>query len=253
MRAAILAAGVGRRLGDPNLPPKVLLPFDGETLLARHLRLLRRRGVSRVDLAVGFRAEAIAREVQKLGAGDIVTSHFNPQYDRGAMVSLWTLRQIFECGEPVIFMDGDVLYDHRMLDRLVASPHPDCHLLDREIEEGEDPVRLCLRDGMLVDFHKRPTVAHDCWGEWIGFSRFSPQIARKIAAAAARRVEAGGLDEIYELAFRDVLLAEAPGTFQVEDVTGLPWVEIDFPEDLEKARREILPRLVDQRPSDDVA
>ena len=50
-----------------------------------------------------------------------------------------------------------------------------------------------------------------------------------------------------------MLLAEAPGTFQVEDVTGLPWVEIDFPEDLEKARREILPRLVDRRPSDYVA
>jgi choline kinase len=253
MRAAILAAGVGRRLGDPDLPPKVLLSFDGETLLARHLRLLRRRGISRVDLAVGFRAEAIAREVERLGAADLVTSHFNPDYERGAMVSLWTLRQAFESGEPLIFMDGDVLYDHRMLDRLVASPHPDCHLLDRETEEGEDPVRLCLRDGWLVDFHKRPTVAHDRWGEWIGFSRFSPGIARKIAAAAARRVEAGGLDEIYELAFRDVLLAEAPGTFQVEDVTGLPWVEIDFPEDLQKARREILPRLMDQQPSDDVA
>ena len=47
MRAATLAAGVGRRLGDPDLPPEVLLPFDGETLLARHLRLLRRCGISR--------------------------------------------------------------------------------------------------------------------------------------------------------------------------------------------------------------
>jgi hypothetical protein len=132
MRAAILAAGVGRRLSDPDLPPKVLLSFDGETLLARHLRLLRRRGITRVDLAVGFRAEAIAREVDRLGAGHMVTSHFNPDYERGAMVSLWTLREAVESGEPVIFMDGDVLYDHRMLDRLVASPHGDCHLLDRD-------------------------------------------------------------------------------------------------------------------------
>ena len=56
-------------------------------------------------------------------------------------------------------------------------------------------------------------------------------------------IEAGRLDEIYEEAFRDVLLAEPPGTFAVEDVTGLPWIEIDFPEDLEKARREIFPIL----------
>ena len=42
-----------------------------------------------------------------------------------------------------------------------------------------------------------------------------------------------------------MLLAAPPGNFAVEDVTGLPWVEIDFPEDLEKARSEILPRLED--------
>jgi choline kinase len=253
MRAAILAAGVGRRLGDPSLPPKVLLSFGGETLLARHLRWLRRCGASRVDLAVGFRAEAVVREVARVGATELVACHFNPHFERGAIASLWTLRETFQSGEPVIFMDGDVLCDHRMYDRLVTSPHADCHLLDRTIEEGEDPVRMCMRDGRLVDFHKRPTIAHDWWGEWIGFSRFSPEIAARIAAATDRRIEAGQLDQISELAFREVLLAEPPDTFQVEDVTGLPWVEIDYPEDLEKARREIFPLLADQLPSDDVA
>ena len=47
-------------------------------------------------------------------------------------------------------------------------------------------------------------------------------------------------------------MAEPPGTFEVEDITGLPWVEIDFPEDLDKATSEVFPRLVDlplaQRP-----
>jgi len=31
--------------------------------------------------------------------------------------------------------------------------------------------------------------------------------------------------------------------FQACDVSDLPWTEIDFPEDLERARAEILPRL----------
>ena len=51
-------------------------------------------------------------------------------------------------------------------------------------------------------------------------------------------------DAIYEDAFRDVVVAEPPGAFGVEDVTGLPWVEIDFPEDLEKAGSEVLPALI---------
>ena len=82
-------------------------------------------------------------------------------------------------------------------------------------------------------------------GEWIGFSRFDPAIAAKIARATDRILEAGRRDALYEDAFREVVVSEPPGTFAVEDVTGLPWVEIDFPEDLQKAEAEVLPSLRD--------
>jgi choline kinase len=49
---------------------------------------------------------------------------------------------------------------------------------------------------------------------------------------------------ICEKALRDVIL-EAPGLFGFEDITGLPWIEIDFPENLARARSEVLPRPVD--------
>ncbi|MDH3597260.1 MAG: NTP transferase domain-containing protein [Rhodospirillales bacterium] len=243
MRVAMLGAGVGRRLEQPDLPPKVLLRFGGETLLARHVHILRACGVARIDLAVGYRAEEIDEEIARIGAGDMVMTYLNPDYERGAIVSLWTLGQSFASGEPVIFMDGDVLYDHRMMRRLIDSTEANCFLMDRATEEGDDPVKLCMRDGRLVDFHKRPQLAYDWWGEWIGFARFAPATAARIAAAAAAYVEAGRLDEIYEEAFRDVILSVPPGSFGVEDVTGLPWVEIDFPEDLAKAEREIFPVL----------
>ncbi len=42
---------------------------------------------------------------------------------------------------------------------------------------------------------------------------------------------------------RDVLLSEPPGTFGYEDITGLPWIEIDYPSDLLRAERTILPRV----------
>jgi choline kinase len=241
----MLAAGVGRRLGDASLPPKVLLRFGGATLLERHAAILRHCGVERIDLIVGFRAPEIDAEIARIGARDLIFPRFNPDYEEAAIVSLWHLREAFSAGEPVIFMDGDVLYDHRMMERLVASPHPNCFLMDRDTEEGEDPVKLCLRDGRLVDFHKRPQVAHDWWGEWIGFSRFDAGVAAKIAQAVARIVAAGRRDALYEDAFREVVVSEPPGAFGVEDVTGLPWVEIDFPEDLEKAEAEVLPALLD--------
>ena len=243
MRVGMIAAGIGQRLGDVSLPPKVLLRFGGETLLERHAAILRHCGIERIDLIVGYRASEVEAEIDRIDARDLIFPHFNPDYEESAIVSLWRLREVFLAGEPVIFMDGDVLYDYRMMERLVASPNPNCFLMDRETEEGEDPVKMCLRDGILVDFHKRPQIAHDWWGEWIGFSRFEPAVAAKIARAAARLVAAERRGPFYEDAFRDVLLAEPPGTFGVEDVTGLPWVEIDFPEDLEKARTEVFSRL----------
>ena len=142
-------------------------------------------------------------------------------------------------------MDGDVLYDHRMLDRLATAPRSDVFLMDREIEEGEDPVKLCFKDGLLVDFHKRPSVVFDWWGEWIGFARFSGGTAGKIAVACQRYMEAGRLDEIYEEAIQDIVVSAPPGRFSVEEVTGLPWVEIDFPDDLRRAREEVYPSLRD--------
>jgi choline kinase len=248
MRVGILAAGVGQRLNDRTLPPKILLPFGGATLLARHIAILRSCGVRQVDLVVGYRAEDVAAELARIGAADMVTTWRNPDFLDGSIVSFWTLREVFGAGEPVVFMDGDVLYDQRLMGRLLGSAHRNCFLMDRTIEEGEDPVKLCLRAGVLVDFHKQPRLAHDWWGEWVGFCRFDPAMARKIWTAADRYIAAGRRDAIYEDAIRDVVISEPRDTFGIEDITGLPWVEIDFPEDLKKARHEVFPSLLELSP-----
>ena len=69
------------------------------------------------------------------------------------------------------------------------------------------------------------------------------QTAQRVAAVLESYLDTGRLDEPYEEVFRQVLQQEPQGTFGVEDVTGLPWIEIDFPEDRERAEKDILPRL----------
>ena len=49
-------------------------------------------------------------------------------------------------------------------------------------------------------------------------------------------------EEPYEEVIRDLLL-QTPERFGYEDITGFPWIEIDFPEDLQRAQQDILPRL----------
>jgi choline kinase len=38
-------------------------------------------------------------------------------------------------------------------------------------------------------------------------------------------------------------LLALPRAFAYEDVSGLPWIEVDFPEDVERAIKEILPEI----------
>lgn len=245
-RALILAAGVGRRLGDghPDGPhlPKALLRFDGRSLVARHVALLRGGGVTDITFVLGYGADHIRAELATLGDPPPAVI-INPDFRLGSVVSLDAGRDVLRTGAPVILMDADVLYDARLMARLLDSDIGNCLLLDREIEPGDEPVKLCVADGKIVDFRKRPTVPHDWHGESVGFFRFTPETAQELAGRVADYVAdgRGGLE--YEEPIRDMILHSPAGRFGFEDISGLPWTEIDFPEDVEKARA-LLPELV---------
>ncbi len=245
IHAIMLAAGVGARLsgGDDLFTPKALLRFGGKSLLQRHIEILRRFGVSTMTLVVGYHQAEIAAEATALGADDFVRLVHNPDYRFGSLVSLWAARESLTSGEDVLFMDADVLYHPDLIGRLVHSRHASCLLMDRDFEPGDEPVKLCLKDGVPVEFRKVVEVAYDTVGEWPGFLRLSRSTARLVAAALRHFIDAGRFELPYEEAFRRVMLHAPAGTFGVEDITGLPWIEIDFPADLERARDVVLPQL----------
>jgi choline kinase len=241
MKAIILAAGLGRRLGAST--PKCLLEFGGRTLLQRHLDVLANRAIDEVVIGVGHGAEQV-EAVLAQGRRPIPTRLvYNPDYAQGSIVTLWHLRESLCAGSDALLMDADVLYDRRVLARLLESRHRNCFLLDREFEPGDEPVKLCVRDGRLVEFRKQVDVACDYTGESVGFFRLSGRMAGKLIEAAATYIGANRRDQPYEEALRDTLLAE-PDQFSFEDITGLAWIEIDFPVDIERARAAILPQML---------
>ena len=246
MKAIILAAGTGRRLGKRwGQRPKILLEFAGRSLLQRHLEALRSVGIHDVTIAIGHRAGDVENLIARLAPGKTVRTRVNQRYQCGSMVTLWSVRDVFDSDDDIVLMDGDVLYDQRLLTRLVGSAHPDVFLLDRLIEEGEEPVKLCIRDGQIVDFGKNVEHGYDFFGESVGFFRFSARTCRKMARTIAGYVERGATEEPYEAAIRHHVLGDPPDTFGFEDISGLPWIEIDFPADVVRAEQEILPKLAE--------
>jgi choline kinase len=241
MKCIILAAGLGRRLGQDL--PKCLLKFNGKTLLERHIDNLRAGGIDEILIVVGYEAQAICDEIKVLGA-DQVSTVYNPDYEQGSVLSLWHAREYLGCGQDMLLMDGDVMYHPHILERLVKTDVPNCFLLDRDFEMGEEPVKLCVREGVLVEFRKQlaADLTYDFAGESVGFFKFNSGLARSLAACTEEYITTGRRTEPYEEAIRDLLL-ESPTVFGYEDITGLAWVEIDFPQDIQRAQTQILPKI----------
>lgn len=246
MKAVMLAAGVGVRLGNSGMQnvPKVLLRFGDESLLQRHIDILKQNGIEELVLGVGFHREEIEQEIAALGAESFVRTVFNRDYEAGSVVTLWTLRDELCRGGPVLLMDGDVLYDERLMKHLVNSDHPNCLLLDRVIALDDEAVKLCIRDGEIVEFRKWLSAEFDFRGESIGFFKMSESMAESVIAQTQLYLGQDRRNDPYEEPVRDVILTSRRGTIAYEDVTGLPWIEIDYAVDVERASAEILPRIV---------
>jgi choline kinase len=247
MRAIILAAGRGMRLqqaADEQMP-KALLRFDGRTLLERHLRLLRDAGVHEIVLALGWRHELIEAELDRLRWQPRPEIVLNDRFELGSVLTVHTAVEAMTRGGDVLLMDADVLYHESIMAALVAGgTAANRVLIDRDFEAGDEPVKLCVRAGAPIELRKQlaPDLKFDVIGESVGFFRFDATAARRLAAIVADYVGSGRANMPHEEAVRD-LLREGSQVVEVADVTGSPWIEIDFPSDVARAAQEVLPYL----------
>jgi len=227
--AIILAAGVGKRFGaEMNDKPKALLEVGGETLIARLVRQLREGDIAKIVIVVGHRGELIERE---LGGVPGVSFLHNPEYRRGAILSLWTARE--HLGGPALVMDADVFLPSEMMLRLLRSAHENCFLLDGSASATGEEQMLHVRDGRVTDIARKPRGAYDLLGESVGFLRLGADGARVLRELLDARVAAGVKDIEHEEVYPELLSRVVTGFERVDD---LDWTEIDFPEDLERAR-----------------
>jgi choline kinase len=202
-------------------------------------------GVDDIVLALGYRHDQVEAELDRLGWQPKPEIVLNPRFDLGSVLTVHTVTDAMTRGGDVLLMDADVLYDERIMRVLVAGQQPvNRVLIDRNFAAGDEPVKLCLRDGVPIELRKQlaPDLKYDTIGESVGFFRFDPAGAQRLAALVAGYVQTDRAHMPHEEAVRDLLL-ERSQLFDVADVTGSPWIEIDFPDDVARAADEVLPRL----------
>ena len=248
MRAIILAAGRGLRLqqADDRQLPKCLLQFGGMSLLERHLRMLKSAGVDEVVLALGYRHDRVEAELDRLHWTPRPEIVLNSKYELGSVLTVHTAADAMTRGGDVLLMDADVLYDERIMQPLTDGAAPSNRILiDREFEAGDEPVKVCVQDGVPVELRKQVAAGlrFDIIGESVGFFRLDDRAARRFAELVAGYVATGREHLPHEETLRDLIL-ERSQVFRIVDVTGAPWIEIDFPADVERAATEVLPQLL---------
>ena len=246
MRAIILAAGRGTRLASflAERIPKCLLKIGTETLLQRHLRLLLGFGIDTVHIVVGYNADLIKEHAADLQVKPEIVWHHNDRYREGSVISLYCASQGLVSREPILLMDADVLCNPGILQRLIQSNHENCFLMDRNFEQGPEPVKICLLNDDIVEFRKQlaPELKYDTIGESVGFFKFSEHGATRLAEIVAEYDDIGHGHFPHEEALRDLVL-ERSMPVGVEDITGMTWIEIDFPEDVGRAEKDILKKI----------
>jgi len=238
MRGIILAAGKGSRLnGTIGDKPKCLLRVGGRTLVERQIETLRSVGIDDIVMVVGCQADQVRRT-----CGARITYVENAKFAQtNSLYSLWMARPLLYDG--FVVMNCDVLFHPQMLSDLVTSRHEDALLIayqDNDADPfGDEEMKIRVRRGRVADISKT-MAADDADGENVGVVKFGRDGARLLAGLLEQRVAAGGLKDWAPRAFCDfarIRPLHAVGT------RGYPWTEIDFPEDYERAVRDILPAI----------
>ena len=240
MDAILLAAGQGKRFGGDNRwVCKVLIEVGGECLLDRHLDALFEHGIGRLHVVVGFEEGRIEERLAKVVRGRAVDVLRNPRWKEGSLYSLYLAREHLLPPGGCLVMDADVLYDAAMMGSLVSSPESRGLLFDGGFLDEE--MKVGLRSGRAVRLGKKLRPAdYEGMGRGPGFYK----VDAVAGAAFARLLEAMVGEGLAHLEYEDAfnrLFEEYP--FAPVDVAGRAWTEIDNLVDLDRANREIWPRL----------
>lgn len=200
--------------------------------------------MNEVVLVTGHRREEIAgvfpdvAKKHELKIREIV----NERFEEGSVLSLFvSLPEVVNSVDPVVLMDADVLYPAQVLKRLIHSPHGTALLIDRDFSSADDdPVLVPVRNGRPFDFRKQWAGDAELLGESIGFFKIAPGDLLMLANETRSRSFGSHCQDSYDDVLRAMVLA---GVFGYEDVTGMPWIEIDFPADIVRARDEVMPAI----------
>ena len=223
-QVVILAAGMGTRLARP-LPKPLTELRDGRSIMKQQMDNLAIAFADtfRVMIVVGFKLEAI---IERFPEATFVYNEFYDQTNTSKSL-LKALRASGDGG--VLWLNGDVVFDPQVLVRV--TPYMDGNqsfVVVNTSKVSDEEVKYTLDSAGFVD--QLSKQVQPALGEAVGINYVAAQDKAALIARLAQVDDQDYFERGIELAIaRDGL------RFQAVDISDLYAVEVDFPEDLERA------------------
>lgn len=240
MQAIILAAGMGRRLGELTQGnTKCMISVNGVRLIDRMLSQLAALNLNRVVIVVGYKGQELVDYIGHRYDDKLKIEYaWNPVYDKtNNIYSLSIVKQQLQ-EDDTLLIESDLIFDDAMFRMILSNPYPNLALVAKYETWMDGTMVRIDADNNIVNFVPKKAFNYDevdTYYKTVNIYKFSREFSEQVYVPfldAYCRVM--GNNEYYEQVLRVITLLDKA------DLKALPigkerWYEIDDVQDLDIA------------------
>ena len=236
MQAIILAAGMGRRLGEFTADnTKCMLEVNGIRLIDRMLGQLNRLNLSRIVVVIGYEGQKLKNYISKRYPDLPIVFVENNVYDKtNNIYSLWLARG-YMAEEETLLLESDLIFEDSVLQAALDSSYRDCALISKYETWMDGTMVRIDNDNNIVSFIPKKAFNYSdvpYYYKTVNIYKFSKEfIVNHYLPFLEAYIRVLGENEYYEQVLRVITLIDGVG-LKALPITGMHWYEIDDVQDL---------------------
>lgn len=240
MQAIILAAGMGKRLGEYTKDnTKCMLPVNGERLIDRTLTILCHLHIKKVYIVIGYKGDNLRNYIGKRYSDNLDIEFIdNPIYDKTNNIYSLSLAEDKMVEDDTILFESDLIYDEDIVRKLVENPNPNLALVAKWEYWMDGTVVRIDKNNNILSFVSKDMFDYHHTEEYyktINIYKFSKEFAKnKYIPFLQAYCKAWGNNEYYEEVLK-VLTFLNRTELKALPIAGEKWYEIDDVQDLDIA------------------
>lgn len=236
MQAMILAAGMGKRLGELTAHnTKCMVEVSGKPMIDRMLEQLCELDIARIVVVVGYERDLLVDHIDSLDIPLPVVYVDNPVYNQTNNIYSLYLARDYLAQDDTILLESDLVFEGQLLHELVDDPWPTLALVDKYEHWMSGTVVKIDADDRISRFVPASQFKFDDIDEYyktVNIYKFSKLFSEShYIPFLEAYCKALGNNEYYEQVLRVITMLD-DSEMKAKKVEGRRWYEIDNQQDL---------------------